>query len=262
MARVLLVHWKAEELAERVERLAAAGHEVEATAVTPTPIRRVVELDPEVLVVDLGRLPSHGREVADALCASKKTRHIRIVFVAGQPAKVERARSQFPGATFVQWSGIAKGIERALASRKPAAPRKPAAVARPGGYSGTPLPKKLGIKPRTTIALLDAPPGFDTTLGPLPPEVTVRRDARGTRALTLWFVTSARRLRTRAPKLAAQVGDGGLWICWPKKSSKLATEVAEADVRAAGLDAGLVDYKICAVDADWSGLKFSRRRSE
>jgi len=127
------------------------------------------------------------------------------------------------------------------------------------GYSGTPLPRKLGIKEGTRVALIGAPPGFEAVLGALPPGAVARRGLRGAAALTLWFVRSRVEL---ARGIAAMVPRGeasGLWICWAKRTSPLAGDVGEADVRDTALAHGLVDFKVCAVDADWSGLRFNRR---
>lgn len=128
------------------------------------------------------------------------------------------------------------------------------------GYSGTPLPKKLGVREGTVLVLVNPPKTFRRTLGRLPADVTVRTSDRGHRDLTVWFVDRARQLRARMGRMAGKVGDGGLWIAWPKRASGVATDVTESDVRAAGLAAGLVDYKICAIDATWSGLKFAVRK--
>lgn len=125
------------------------------------------------------------------------------------------------------------------------------------GYSGTPLPKKLGIR----TGLVDAPHGLEEILIPLPPGVVVRRGLRGRRTMTLCFVRSRRDLSRRMERMAQEARAGGLWLAWPKKSSGVATDLNEADVRNAGLAAGLVDFKICAIDETWSGLRFAPRRS-
>jgi hypothetical protein len=130
------------------------------------------------------------------------------------------------------------------------------------GYSGTPLPKKLGIGPEAVVALLQAPDGFERTLGALPPGVRFVKALRGPTDLILLFARSqadlARRLDAAARAVAG--GDGMMWIAWPKKTSSMAGDLSEREVRAMGLATGLVDFKICAIDDDWSGLKFSRRR--
>ena len=127
------------------------------------------------------------------------------------------------------------------------------------GYSGTPLAAKLGIKTGMRVALVDAPANFRRTLAPLPAEVRIV-DKMGAAELAIWFVTSARGLDTRMAAVAGAMGSA-LWIAWPKKASGVTTDVSEDVVRRAGLASGLVDYKVCAIDATWSGLKFARRRT-
>jgi len=135
------------------------------------------------------------------------------------------------------------------------------AAPRSAGYSGTPLPQKLGIKPDMTVVLISAPEGFQRTLGALPEGARLVPGGRGARGLTVCFVTSKRELERKLEPAAAAMGDGGLWIAWPKKSSGVATDVTEDVVRAVGLCEGIVDIKVCAIDAVWSGLRFARRRS-
>ena len=129
------------------------------------------------------------------------------------------------------------------------------------GYSGTPLPKKLGIRPGTTVALLGAPPGFvDATLGPLPDGVVVCHDSRQAFQVGLLFARSRADLRRRFASTARAMGDPcALWIAWPKKASGVVTDLDENAVREVGLAASLVDYKVAAIDATWSGLCFARR---
>ena len=125
------------------------------------------------------------------------------------------------------------------------------------GYSGTPLVRKLGIGDGARIALVDAPPQYDVLLGGMPTGVS-RRTLRS-RDLDFVHIFATRRAplaRSLARARTAIARDGMIWVSWPKKSSGVATEVGEADVRAIGLAAGLVDVKICAVDDVWSGLKF------
>ena len=127
------------------------------------------------------------------------------------------------------------------------------------GYSGTPLPQKLGIKGGTTVALIDAPPGFVSNLGELPDDVTFSTSARKP-ALTLWFVRNRAGHRKKLAKILKLAEHGHVWTIWPKLTSPLASDISETYVRNAGLKAGLVDFKVCAVDDTWSGLKFAKRR--
>lgn len=126
------------------------------------------------------------------------------------------------------------------------------------GYSGTPLPKKLGIKPGHRVTMLGAPQNFLRTLGALPDDVAVRTDLRARELdVVLLFCPDAKTLRSKFANAADKLASaGGLWICWPKKSSGIVTDITEAMVRQTGLDHGLVDNKICAMDDTWSGLRF------
>jgi len=127
------------------------------------------------------------------------------------------------------------------------------------GYSGTPLVKKLGIKPGTTLALLRAPDGFRESLEGIPEDVRVVSRAEVAADLTVWFVTRRGELDAGIAGVAKTMG-AGLWISWPKKASGVKTDLDENVIRDAGLAHGLVDYKVCAIDTTWSGLKFARRR--
>jgi hypothetical protein len=128
------------------------------------------------------------------------------------------------------------------------------------GYSGTPLVKKLGIKPGSTLALIGAPGDFDDTLGELPDGVTVRRRLQGQLDVIVAFYVESSVLERRLPALRRALAPaGGLWLAWPKRASGVATGLSENVVRELGLAAGLVDNKICAIDAVWSGLRLVYR---
>lgn len=126
------------------------------------------------------------------------------------------------------------------------------------GYSGTPLAKKLGIKPGAKVLLLDAPDRFEDLLEGLPENADVGRELRSARDLdvAVSFITAAARLPERIKQLQARIAPhGGIWIAWPKKASGVATDVNENIVREVGLSIGLVDNKVCAIDETWSGLR-------
>lgn len=120
--------------------------------------------------------------------------------------------------------------------------------------------KKLGIKPGSTLSLVGAPDGFLDELVGLPDDVRLLARPDGAPNLIVWFVGSKRALEGRIPTVSRQMGEG-LWIAWPKKASGIVSDLTEDVVRAAGLKHGLVDYKVCAVNNTWSGLKFARRRA-
>jgi hypothetical protein len=126
------------------------------------------------------------------------------------------------------------------------------------GYSGTPLPRKLGIKPGHRLALLGAPEGFQLEL---PEDVSVRRRAGGKADVILTFHTARGELEARLPALRAMMEPAaGLWIAWPKRASKVPTDITEDVLREIALPTGLVDNKVCAVDDTWSGLRLVIRK--
>jgi hypothetical protein len=133
------------------------------------------------------------------------------------------------------------------------------------GYSGTPLAKKLGIKPDFSLALVEAPVGFERLLEGLPEDVEPVRGLKGRSPVdvVVVFVTRRAELMKRfaqaAGRLSEQTG-AGVWVAWPKKSSGVATDITEDVIREVCLPSGLVDNKVCAIDETWSGLRMVRRR--
>jgi hypothetical protein len=126
------------------------------------------------------------------------------------------------------------------------------------GYSGTPLPKKLGITEGSTLALVGAPPGV---IDGLPAGVTVKRQPRGSADVVVAFFTQRRDFERKIGALSRLIfPSGGLWIAWPKRSSGVETTMGEDVVRAVALPLGLVDNKVCAIDETWSGLRVVWRR--
>ena len=130
------------------------------------------------------------------------------------------------------------------------------------GYSGTALPKKLGIKEGARLALVGAPDAFlESTLAPLPDQVELRGQARGPLDVIVFFTKSRAELERRFGKLASALDPAGaLWIAWPKRASGVPTDLTEDTLREVGLPQGLVDTKVCAIDDTWSGLRFVIRK--
>jgi hypothetical protein len=182
------------------------------------------------------------------------------VFVGGDEDRVARVKAALPDAAYATWRGVKGALSRAIA-HPPAAPVVPTAAGI-HGYSGTPLPKKLGIKDGHTVALVGAPEGFEDVLGELPPGVQVRRRLQGRPDVTLFFLARRHAYEHALPTIASLLDRGGaVWIVWPKKSSGVPSELTETSIREAALAHGLVDFKVCAVDATWSGLRLARRRA-
>ena len=131
------------------------------------------------------------------------------------------------------------------------------------GYSQRSLLEKLGIKPGFEICITGAPANYEQTLGALPENVITRKRLKKNLDFIQFFVTDKIQLIDRFPTLKANMKkDGMLWISWPKKSSGVPSNVNENIIREVGLENGLVDIKVCAVDETWSGLKFVFRKSD
>lgn len=256
MAHVRLVHWDPEDAGVRVAALVALGHDaVYLPGVTGTPLMRALRAAaPDAFLIDLSRRPSHGREVAMALRTSPATRHIPIVVAGGDDAAVARLRSLLPDAVYTTWGRVNAALSRALRAVPKAAPVVPPDVL----YAGRTLTQKLGIAAGERVAAVGAPPGFAALLAPLPKGARLTADPAGAQRY-VWFVRNRRELQMALGRLAASVTREVAWLAWPKKTSGVPSDLDGNVVREAGLAAGLVDFKVCSVDATWSGLAFKRR---
>jgi hypothetical protein len=187
----------------------------------------------------------------------KATRYVPLVFVGGDPKKAARVRELLPDAAYTTWDEIEAVLNHAIAhpSKDPVVPQSAFEA-----YAGTPLPKKLGIKANSIVTLLGAPEGFEDALGELPDGAVLRRNDPDPHGVNLWFVRSRQELESQIEEMGIFAKGGGLWIAWPKKASGVASDLSQTIVRRTGLDSGLVDFKICSIDATWSGLRFSQRK--
>ena len=255
---VRLAAWNEAEGKSRVGELERSGRIVVFDALDAGKLLRTIKEDlPGAVVIDLSRSPAQGRDLGVALRVQASTRHVPLVFAGGSPEKVAGVQKVLPDAEFTAWDEVESAIERVLKS-PPANPVVPESML--AGYSGTPLPKKLGIKATSRVLLVGGPPDFRETLGSLPAGAKVVNRYGKSVDLTLWFVQSRKELDRDMDKWVSRVGQGGIWILWPKKSSGIVSDLKQDLVRQTGLRAGLVDYKIAAVDQTWSGLKFAVRK--
>jgi CheY-like chemotaxis protein len=258
MLRLRLVHWNAEEARERAAILASAGYEVCCEVPrSPEFLRELKKNLPDVVVIDLSRMPSQGRDLALLIRKNGSTRRIPLVFIGGEESTVTRIREILPDVVFTAWGRVRNSLKRAIA-HPPSEPRVPSSVFE--AYSGVPLPKKLGIKPGSVVGLIGPPKGFAKTLGSLPEGAELHAGAPGRCDLLICFVRSHAVLEREISGIAARTDYASVWFAWPKRASGVATDLSEKVVRECGLAAGLVDYKICAIDATWSGLLFVRRK--
>jgi hypothetical protein len=246
------------KIAERAALLRGKGLVVDASPLEKlsSVVEEMARLNPSILVLDLDRTPSRGREIAIALRTSKAARHIPILFVGGLSEKVERIRAEIADVHFADWEDASRKAEQLL--KEPHS--MPAAMAQ-RNYSATPLPTKLGIRARMQIALVGAPDGFEDTLGELPEGASIGKRITLKAELGLCFVRSWAELSGTVDLLAAQLPVGAsVWLVYPKRGARQASDLNENVVRDAGLGAGVVDYKVCSVDSEWSALKFAHRK--
>jgi hypothetical protein len=238
--------------------LKGRDRDLDAAPLTKTSgvVGELARLNPAVLVLDLDRLPSHAREIAFALRTSKSARHIPILFAGGQPEKIARIRTDFPDAAFAPWPEASAALSLVVATPRTA----PVHVPQPRVYT-TSLAQKLGIRPQMQIALLGAPDGFEELLGDLPEGAAFAGRLTAVARLALCFVRSREDLAAALDLFTLRLPvSASFWIVYPKRSGPRRADFHENDVRNAGLAAGFVDYKTCSLDAEWSAVKFARRK--
>ncbi len=269
---IRLICWNEADAIARARILRRAGYHViadppENAGGAKNPggmVRYFRELSPDAIVIDLDRLPSHGRELGLSLRASKSTSHLRLVFAGGVPAKIELVRAAIPDAIFTPWDDdVAAAIERAIDQPEP--PRL-ASRELPKAIGPGTLERKLDIKPQTHFAIVSVNRSdnqwLDEVLASVPDGAIRQRRIDAATTLALFPVASRRDLMRAFDQARASLPPkASLWIVHPKQTSALAADFNQDDVREAGLAHGFVDYKVCAVDKDWSALKFARRTS-
>ena len=252
MSRLRLFHWKAAEAAPLIAALEAAGHSVEYREAAAS-YREARDSPPDAIVIDLSRLPSHGREVAIALRGSKSTRHVPIVFAGGDPAKVEGVRRVLPDATYTSATRLVATLRRVKPVADPVRP-----VQMMDRYAGRTTAQKLGIGKGAAVAVVDPPPDYARAIGKLPEGAWFEEDATEDCKLTLWFAHDPAGFQAALPKMRKVAAKSRLWILWPKgRKDGLNGNI----VRQGAIDVGLVDYKICSVNKAWSAMVFTVKKA-
>lgn len=257
MIRIRLIHWNATVAKQKASILESAGYEVDYALFALQTLEELRNNPPAAVVIDLSRLPSQGRDMAINIRHAKVTRNIPIIFVEGDSQKVSQIKSHVPDALYTDYNQIHKAVEEVI-FHPPKVTVIPKRIFEP--YKHTPLVKKLGIKPNTTLALINPPKDFTKTLGTPPQGVTIQQTLSPSDLIIL-FTETQEDLQNRMGEISAKLGQNGkLWIAWPKKASQTASDVTQASVRKTGLALGLVDYKVASIDAAWTGLLFAKRK--
>ena len=251
--RVRLFHWRAEEAKPLIAALRAGGYTVDYPGEKANGNWRSLREDPPAAaVIDLTRLPSHGRYVAAAIRATKTLRHIPIVFVDGDPEKVERVRKDLPDAVYTSRGRLASALKRV----KPLA--DPVAAPQMMNRTDRTTAEKLGIKVGARVGLIDPPPDYLRVLGKLPKDVSLEEEPEASLGLTLWFVRERDTYLAGLASIRKRALTSRIWVISPKGHS--ASGLTQGLVRKSALAVGLVDYKVCSVNEVWTGLLFTRKR--
>ena len=256
MPRVRLFHWRAEEAQILIAALRAGGYTVEYPGDKANGSWRSLRDNPPLAaIIDLTRLPSHGRHVGAEMRASKSMRSIPIVFVDGDPGKVELIRKDLPDAVYTSRSRLVSALKRV----KPLA--DPVVAPRMMNRTDRTTAEKLGIKAGARVALIDPPADYVRVLGKLPKDASLEEDPGETVPLTLWFVRDPDTYLAGLTGIRKRAISSRIWIIYPKQQAgRKRSGITQTLVRESALAVGLVDYKICSVNEIWTGLLFTRKK--
>lgn len=255
---VRLFHWRSEEAKPLIAMLRAAGYTVDYPGDKMNGSFRTMRLtQPVAALIDLTRMPSHGRYVAAAIRGVKAIRHIPIVFLDGEPEKVERIRKDFPDAVYTPRPKLLTVLKRVKPLANPVT--LPHTIAAPRDRT---VAQKLGIKEGARVAVIDAPANYAKALGPLPADAVCEEDPDEVLPVTLWFVHDLDLYLAGLRRMRSHVAKTRLWIIYPKAQAKRKAEIGLTQffIREAALAVGLVDYKICSVNETWTGMLFTRKK--
>lgn len=247
MPRILVIHYDSAEAPLLATRIRRENFEADVyTGRGTAGFSGIRAAPPDAIVIDLTRMPSYGRAMGALLRESKSTRRIPLVFIEGDPGKTRLVKKLLPDAVFSNVLGIGPALERAI-RQAPAEPMVPV-------HTRVPLLGKLRIGPGSTVAVLYAPEGFLEKLGSLPKDARFEPNAADA-ATVLLFVKSVATLGRELPTLARKMQRGRtLWIMWPKKASRVKSDLTVLKIVEMCSTLGLSGYKTCAVDETWSGL--------
>jgi CheY-like chemotaxis protein len=253
MPGVRVIHWRATESGPLLDACRKSGLPVDYRDGDGGAVCRAVRANvPDVVVIDLARLPSHGREVAIWLRGRKSTRGVPIVFVGGEERKVAAIRELLPDAAYCGLGEVTSFVKRLLKAPRQADPVKPTGIMeRARGKSAI---QKLGISPGSVVCVAEPPRNFPALLGDLPESVEF---LEAPAPITLWFVHDRESLLSSLRRMRLLALRSRLWLLWRKGTSGGITQNV---LRAVTNEVGLVDYKICSVDREWSAMLFALRK--
>ena len=254
MPRVLVIHYDAAEAPILADRIRREDFDVEVYAYRGTAgFRSIRASPPDAIAIDLTRMPSYGRAMGALLREQKSTRGIPLVFIEGDPAKTPLVRELLPDAAITSVPRIGAALRKAI-QHPPAEPVVP-------DPWRVPLAKKLRIREGSAVTLLHQPEGFLEKLGPLPKNARLERRVADAE-IVLLFAGSVAALGRELPSLAREMRPGQtLWVAWPKKSSRVPSDLTVRRIVEMCSAVRLSGYKTCAVDETWSGLAVALPRT-
>jgi hypothetical protein len=220
-----------------------------AGARPPSPYAKIRALNPRAVVFDMTRVPSHARYVAAEIRAHKGIRHIPLVFVDTSATALEQTRAMFPDATFTTRAKLLAALKKVKPLADPATP--------PLLGSGRPTALKLGIRAGMRVAVFDPPGGYAKVLGSLPEGVELVEEPAETLPMTLWFVQDPDEYLAGLRRMRRWANQGRVWVVYPKGNR---TPLTQFTVREGAMAFGMVDYKVCSLDATWTGLAFTVKK--
>jgi hypothetical protein len=251
MFRVVVMHYDPAEGARLAERVRRAGFDAEAYLERGyRGFRGIRENPPDAILIDLIRLPFYGRYLGCELRKQKGTRTIPLVFLKGEPKKTAQVKALIPDAIYTDFAKIAASLMKAIqkAPREPLVPK----------LEHSPAAPKLRIRENSIVAMLHAPAGL--RLGGLPEGVEFQKRI-GEAEVVIAFAKSIAALGRELPVLAKEVRPGRtVWVAWPKRASKAATDLTQPRITEMCGVFGLAAYKSCAIDDTWSAIAVAKRR--
>jgi hypothetical protein len=257
MRTVRLFHWRASEAQTVIASLREAGYRVLHNPETQSPsVRQIREAGTFAIVIDLSRLPSHGRYVGAWVRGSKGTRHIPLIFTGGEAGKVAAIKKEIPEAIYTSHARLPAVLKRVKPVQDPVIPRQ---MMQTDPRRTT--AQKLGICDSLRVALIDPPGDYAHVIGKLPEgavlEEVLEEHPRSVSPMKLWFVHDPGEFEAALPARRALASKGRLWIVWRKGRRD---GLNGNFVREAALAVGLVDYKVCSLDGAWSGMLFAVKK--
>ncbi len=247
-----MISWNVKAAADKKHLLEGLGFRVDPVMSHGTGmIGKLTSAAPSALIIDLDSKPAYGREVAIYLRSTASIRHLPLVLVGGVPEKIVRVRAEIPDAIYCGWDAVQAGINRAITA-PPVWPVRPRARGE-ALASGAVLARKLDLRPETRVSIQGDVIGLGKRLD-MEYEERIGRET----GMAIVVVRSEQDLDAAFDYAAGHLPPkAGLWMVYPKRSGRLKTDFSQKDLLAIGAARGLIGYKTCAIDADWSGLRFA-----